>query len=303
MFFLEFPCFLYDPANVGNWIAGSSVFSKPSLNIWKFSMHVMLKLNMHDFEHNLTGMGDECNCPVVWTFFSTAILGKWDEDWPFSVQWPLLYFPNLLTYWVQHFDSIPCFKILNSSAGIPLPSLALLTAMLHKAHSTSHSRMSGSGWVTIPSWLSGSLRSFLYSSLYSFHLSWISSVYIRSLPCLSFIVPIFGWNVLLIFPTLLKRSSRNTYWVPAKSLSYVDPMDCSPPGPSLHGVLQARILKWVAMPFSRGSSWPRARTHVTYISCFGRWVLYHWCHLGSPKCILFIVYLGKVQRVRGFGIE
>ena len=55
--FLEFPCFLYDPANVGNWIAGSSVFSKPSLKVRKFSMYEMLRLNMHDFEHNLTSMG------------------------------------------------------------------------------------------------------------------------------------------------------------------------------------------------------------------------------------------------------
>ena len=41
--FLEFPCFLYDPTNVGNLISGSSAFSKPSLNIWKFSVHIMLK--------------------------------------------------------------------------------------------------------------------------------------------------------------------------------------------------------------------------------------------------------------------
>ena len=44
-----------------------------------------------------------------------------------------------------------------------------------------------------------------------------------------------------------------------------NPMDCSPPGSSVHGILQARILEWVAMPFSRGSSWPRDRTHVSYV--------------------------------------
>ena len=43
-----------------------------------------------------------------------------------------------------------------------------------------------------------------------------------------------------------------------------DPMDCSPPGSSAHGVIQARILKWVAMPSSRGSSWPRDQTRVSY---------------------------------------
>ena len=63
--FLEFPCFLYDPANVGNFTSGSSAFSKPSLDIWKFSVHVILKPSMQDFEHNLTSMGDECNCLVV----------------------------------------------------------------------------------------------------------------------------------------------------------------------------------------------------------------------------------------------
>ena len=59
-------------------------------------------------------------------------------------------------------------------------------------------------------------------------------------------------------------------------------MDHSPPGSSVHGVLQARILEWVAMPSSRGSSRPRDRTHISYISCIGRWVLYHECHLGNP---------------------
>ena len=63
--FLEFPCFLYDPANGGNLISDSSAFSKPRLNIQKFLVHVMLKPSMEDFEHNLTSMGDKCNCPRV----------------------------------------------------------------------------------------------------------------------------------------------------------------------------------------------------------------------------------------------
>ena len=58
--------------------------------------------------------------------------------------------------------------------------------------------------------------------------------------------------------------------------------DCSPPGSSVHGILQARILEWVAMPSSRGSSPPRDRTRVSYVSCMGRRVLHHWRHLGSP---------------------
>ena len=52
-------------------------------------------------------------------------------------------------------------------------------------------------------------------------------------------------------------------------------VDCSPPGFSVHGILQARILEWVAMPSSRGSSQPRDRTYVSYMSCIGRQVLYH----------------------------
>ena len=54
-----------------------------------------------------------------------------------------------------------------------------------------------------------------------------------------------------------------------------NPMNCSPPGSSVHGILQTRILGWVAISFSRGSSQPRDRTCVSYVSCIGRQVLYH----------------------------
>ena len=52
--------------------------------------------------------------------------------------------------------------------------------------------------------------------------------------------------------------------------SLCDPMDCSPPGSSVHGILHARILEWVAMPSSRGSSRPRDQTRISYVSCIGR---------------------------------
>ena len=100
--FLEFPCFLYDPVNVGDLISASSSFCKPSWDIWKFLVHIMLKPSMQDFKHDLTSMGDECNCPMVSTFFSAALLGNWDEGWPFPVLWPLLGLPDLLTYWMQN---------------------------------------------------------------------------------------------------------------------------------------------------------------------------------------------------------
>ena len=77
--FLKFPCFLYNPANVGNLISSSSSFSKPSLDIWKFLVCLMPKSSMQDFKHDLTSMGDECNCLMVSTFFGTTLLGNWDE--------------------------------------------------------------------------------------------------------------------------------------------------------------------------------------------------------------------------------
>ena len=94
----------------------------------------------------------------------------------------------------------------NSSTGIPSPALALFIVLLPKAHFTSHSRMSGSRWVIIPSWLSGSWRSSLYSSVYSCYLFLISSSSVRSIPFLFFIVPILAWNIPLVFLIFLKRS-------------------------------------------------------------------------------------------------
>ena len=57
------------------------------------------------------------------------------------------------------------------------------------------------------------------------------------------------------------------------SHSFYDPMDCSLPGSSVYGDLQARILEWVAISSSRRSSWPRDWTRI---SCIGRWAFYHW---------------------------
>ena len=63
--FLEFSCFFHDATNLGNLISGSSAFSKSSLYIWKFLVHVLLKPVLKNFEHSLTSMGNYCNCPVV----------------------------------------------------------------------------------------------------------------------------------------------------------------------------------------------------------------------------------------------
>ena len=69
-------------------------------------------------------------------------------------------------------------------------------------------------------------------------------------------------------------------WVHARPcaqlcLTLWSPIDCRPPGSSVHGLFQARILAWIAISHSRGSSWPRDWTHVSCISCVGRWILYH----------------------------
>ena len=112
--------------------------------------------------------------------------------------------------------TVSSFRIWNSSTGIPSPPLALFGVMLPKAHLTLHSRMSGSRWVITPWQLSGSLGYFLYSSsvyscyLFFFfffcHLFLISSASVKSTLFLSFIVPIFAWNVPLVSLIFLKRS-------------------------------------------------------------------------------------------------
>ena len=104
--FVEFSCFFYDPNDVGNLISGSSAFSKSGMNIRKFTVHILLKPGLENFEYYFASVWDDCNCAVVWTFFGIDLLLDWNENWPFPVLWPLLSFPNLLAYWVQHFHSI-----------------------------------------------------------------------------------------------------------------------------------------------------------------------------------------------------
>ena len=213
--FLEFSCFFYDPVDVGNLISGSSAFSKSRLNIWKFLTHVLLKPSLENFEHFFVSVWDESNCVVVWTFFGIAfLLGigmKTDlfqpcgHCWVFQICWHIE---------CNTFTASP-FRIWISSAVIPSPPLTLFIVILPKAHLTSHSRMSGYRWVITPSWLSGSLGSFLYSSsVYSCHLFLISSASVRFILFLSVIVPIFAWIVSLVlrrslvFPILLLSSER-----------------------------------------------------------------------------------------------
>ena len=94
--FLELSCFLDDPVDVGNLISVSHAFSKSSLNIWKFTVHIFLKPDLENFEHYFTTVWDECYCVVVWAFFWIAFFWDWNENWLFLFLWPLLSFPNFL---------------------------------------------------------------------------------------------------------------------------------------------------------------------------------------------------------------
>ena len=67
----------------------------------------------------------------------------------------------------------------------------------------------------------------------------------------------------------MKQNRQIHVWV----VSLCDPMDCNPPGSSVHGILLTAILEWVAMPFCRGSSWHGDQTHVSWIC---RQIPYHW---------------------------
>ena len=136
--FLEFSCFFYDPLDAGNLIFGSSAFSKSSLNIWNFTVHVLLKPGLENFEHYFAPVWNDCSCLVLWTFFGIAWL--WDRIgmktdlfqscghcWVFQVSW--------------HIESstftASSFRIWNSSIEIPSPPLTLFMVMLSKAHLTS----------------------------------------------------------------------------------------------------------------------------------------------------------------------
>ena len=78
--FLALSCFFDDPTEVGNLISGSSAFSKSSLNIWKFTVHILLKPDLENFEHYFTNVRDECNFLIVGRCFGIAFLWDWNEN-------------------------------------------------------------------------------------------------------------------------------------------------------------------------------------------------------------------------------
>ena len=203
--FLEFPSFLYYPVNAGNLIPDSSSFSKPSLDIWNFLVCIMLKPSMQDLKDDLTSMRD--GAIVQWLAHSLVfflgigmridLFQSCGHCWVFQVCWHIEC--NTLM--------ASAFRVLSSSTGILLHPLALIIAVLPKAHVASLLRMPGSGWLTTPSWSSSSFGSFLHGfSVYSFHLFLISSASARLLLFMSSIVHIFGQNDPLVSLALLKRS-------------------------------------------------------------------------------------------------
>ena len=92
---------------------------------------------------------------------------------------------------------------------------------------------------------------------------------------------------------------RRTHTWTLNLLSHVwlcSPMESSPPGSSVHGIFQPRMLEWVAISCSRGSSRPRDLTHVSCISCIGSWTLYYYAIWGAPLEVLPTPIKGKKER-------
>ena len=152
--FLELSCFSNDPTDVDNLISSSSAFPKSSLNIWNFTVHILLNPSLQNFEHYFSSVWDEFNCVVVWTFFVIPFFG---------IGMKTDHFQSCGHCWVfQSCWHIECssliassFRIWNGSTGILSPPLALFVVMLPKAHLALHSRMSGSRWMITQLCLSG----------------------------------------------------------------------------------------------------------------------------------------------------
>ena len=169
--------------DVNNLISGSSAFSKSSLIILKFTVHLLWKPGLENFEHYFAS--------VRWVQLCSSLNILW-HCLSLGLEWKLTFSSPVATAEFSKFAGIECstfkassFRIWNSSARILSPPLALFVVMLPKAHLTLHSRMSDSRWVITPSWLSGSWRSFLYTSVYSCHLfcHTISVLYCTPLFC------------------------------------------------------------------------------------------------------------------------
>ena len=164
---------------------------------WSVNWRILsITLLLHKWEQLCSSLNIIWHCLFGGIRMKTDPFQSCGHCWVFQICWHI----ECITW------PAASFRIWNSTAGIPSPSLALFIVMLPRAHLTSHSRMSGSRWVTTPSWLPGSSRPSLYSSsVYSCHLFLISAASLGPY-CLSFIVPIFAWSVPSIALIFLKRS-------------------------------------------------------------------------------------------------
>ena len=133
--FLEFLAFSLIQWMLAVWPLVSLPFLNPAVYIWKFSVHILLKPSLKDFEHNITSMRNEHNSLVVWTFFGAAFLWVGMENDPFQCcgHWCVFHI-----CWHIDCSSLTesSFVIWNSSAGILSPPLALSVVMFPKAHFT-----------------------------------------------------------------------------------------------------------------------------------------------------------------------
>ena len=159
-----------------------------------------MRPGLKDFEHDHASMWNVYDGMRVSTFFGIGmknnIFQSYDHCRVFQICWHIEC--SVLT--------ASSFRILNCSAAIPSPPLAMFLVILPKAHLTSHSKMPGSRWVTTPSWLSRSFRPFLYSSSVWFVTPFSSLLLLLGPFDLSFIVPVFAWNVPLVSQIFLNRS-------------------------------------------------------------------------------------------------
>ena len=107
MFFWNYLAFLMIQRMLAIWSLVPLPFLKPACTSGSSQFtYCWMKPGLENFEHYFASMWDECNCAVVWAFFGIAFLWDWNKKWPFPVLWPLLSFPNVVAYWVQHFHCI-----------------------------------------------------------------------------------------------------------------------------------------------------------------------------------------------------
>ena len=254
--FLELSCFFDDPTNVGNLISGSSAFSKSSLNIWKVTVHKLLKPGLENFEHYLLCYEQKCQgdeqdyiaklFEVSFKMYGSNVALKGIKYKCISLNFKHLQSASHPSLWGPHEGPVCTVsftvnvKTANARENEMIHMLNRVKNNMLLEHRKRQARSGGNQ----------SYRQSLEKRLKC-------SVCHR------------WWDQSHIF-LLRQLGYRQTADVRAKLLQsrliLCDPVNCSPPGSSVHGILQARVLEWVAMPSSKGSSWPRDWTRDSWCS-------------------------------------